>query len=177
MRRRIDAALGVALVVAGVGCGSPRDRTAPSAQAAAGDAGPIDAPTPPPLPPSAPPPSSADEDETSTRPLELLSHQLTSGVKARAPIDRLSRVEPGERVYVFLTVRNRSGRTRQVHVEFRVNGALRTVKDLDVAESWSFRTWAYNTVLETDKPGKLAVDVTDDEGHPLLEESLPITPR
>lgn len=109
-------------------------------------------------------------------PLEVLRFQFTSGTKNREPVDKMWRARPGERVYAYVALRNRSGRERKVHVTFRVNGKTRTEVDLDVAESWSYRTWAYNTILKTDKPGKLEVFITD-EGHDMLvEQSLPITP-
>lgn len=147
------------------------------------DAGPsssaaVAAPLPSPPPSSAPSPSTPSsgtyEDETSTRPVEVLKFQFTSGVNGRVPVDKMTTAVPGDRVYGYLTVRNRTGRPRQVHFEFSVNGETRTVKDLDVSESWSYRTWAYNTISRKDKPGKLTLVVTDDEGHPLVEESLPI---
>lgn len=120
------------------------------------------------------PPDAGESDPE--KPLEVLRFQFTSGTKNREPVDKLWRARPGERVYAYVALRNRSGRERKVHVTFRVNGKTRTEVDLDVAESWSYRTWAYNTILKTDKPGKLEVFITD-EGHDMLvEQSLPITP-
>lgn len=119
-------------------------------------------------------PPGSYEDETSTRPLELLKFQFTSAIKSRQPVDKMVLAKPGARVYGYLTLRNRSGHARKVHLEFTVNGDKRTEIDLDVAESWSYRTWGYNTVLAKDKTGKLTLVATDDEGHELLSESLPI---
>lgn len=127
----------------------------------------------------APTPNVIEEDAGATdpdRPLEVLKFQFASAVKNREPVDKMLRARPGERVYAYVTLRNRSGRERKVHVSFRVNGKSRTEVDLDIAESWSFRTWAYNTVLKTDKPGKLEVFITDEGQDVLVEESLPITP-
>ena len=119
-------------------------------------------------------PSTTYEDETSTRPMELLKFQFTSAIKSRQPVDKMVLAKPGDRVYGYLTLRNRSGRARKVHLEFAVNGEKRTEMDLDVADSWSYRTWGYNTILPKDKPGKLTLVATDDEDHPLFSESLPI---
>lgn len=139
------------------------------------------APAPTVLPsPSAPRASSSSadafEDETSTRPMELLKFQFTSAVKGREPVDDLKSAKPGQRVYAYFTVRNRTKRKRTIHVAFKVNGQKRTEVDLDIDESWSFRTWAYNTVLPKDGKGKLELDVVDDEGNGLVEASLPIVP-
>ncbi len=117
------------------------------------------------------------DSELSTRPVELLKLQLTSAVKDRMPVDKLAVTHPGDRVYAHLTVRNRTGRPRKVHLLFGVNGKSQTEMDLEVAESWSYRTWGYDTLLKTDKPGKLTLSVTDDEGNPLEDVELPIAPR
>lgn len=116
----------------------------------------------------------AYEEETSTRPIELLKLKFTSAVQAKDPVDELTHAKPGQRVYAHFTLRNRTGRPRTIHVTFRVNGVTRTEVDLDVAESWSYRTWAYNTVLATDTTGKIEMEATGDEGHPIAEGSLPI---
>lgn len=122
-------------------------------------------------------PSSAEaaaEEELSTRPVEILKLRLTSGVKAKDPVDTLEHAKPGERVYAHLTVRNRTGRPRKVHVVFRIGGKERSATDLEVSESWSWRTWAFVTLRADEKPGKLEVEISDDEGLPLGEASLPI---
>lgn len=116
------------------------------------------------------------EAETGGGALELLKFTFTSGLKGKDPADKLTSVKPGQRVYAHLTLRNRSGRPRKVHVEFTVNGNERTSVDLDVESSWSWRTWAYNTVLPSDGKGTLELLVSDEEGNPLVEESLPIKP-
>jgi hypothetical protein len=136
--------------------------------------------------PSSPPPvidelptpsgSAAEDDETSTRPMELLKARFTSEVKNREPVDDLKVAQAGKRTYFHLTLRNRTGRERKVHVTFFVNDDKRTELDLDVAESWSFRTWGYNTLRSTDKSGKLRVTVEDDEGYPVADMTLPIAP-
>lgn len=124
-----------------------------------------------------PPSSSAQaaaEEELSTRPVEILKLRLTSGISNKEPVDALDHATPGQRVYAHLTVRNRTGRARQVHVAFTVDGKVRSAVDLKVEESWSWRTWAFVTLKDSDKPGKLEIAVTDDEGLPLEETSLPI---
>ena len=115
-------------------------------------------------------PADAGESDPE-RPLEVLRFQFTSGTKNREPVDKLWRARPGERVYAYVALRNRSGRERKVHVTFRVNGKTRTEVDLDIAESWSYRTWAYNTVLKTDLPeSPLGKPVRLDEyGNPVYD--------
>ncbi|MBK6512721.1 MAG: DUF2914 domain-containing protein [Polyangiaceae bacterium] len=130
--------------------------------------------------PSAPPlvaPSASGpsyEEETGGGALELLRFTFTSAVKAKDPVDELKAAKPGQRVYAHLTLRNRTGKKRTVNVSFKVNGEERTNVDLDIEASWSWRTWAYNTVLPTDGKGTLELVVTDEEGNPLVESTLPI---
>jgi hypothetical protein len=136
-------------------------------------------PSAPSISPEPPAPQSTfdADDELSTRPVELLKFQWTSGIKNREPVDHLAVAHPGDRVYAHLTIRNRTGRTRSLHLAFSVNGKVRSELDLDVVESWSYRTWGYDTVLKTDKAGKLTLSVTDDEGQPIDDEELPIATR
>ena len=146
-----------------IGCGS--DGGAPTAHTSA-------VPAPILLTPSAVAELSA-ESEMSTRPVELLKFTFTSGVDAKNPADLLTAGKPGTKVYAHLVVRNRTGRARKVNVAFELNGKTRTEVPLAVDESWSWRTWAYNTIPK-DAKGTLRVTVTDDEGHPLGDYSLPI---
>jgi hypothetical protein len=128
---------------------------------------------PPALVSGAPRSSAAVDDELSTKPLEILKFRFTSGIKNRDPVDKLDHAKPGERVYAHFAVRNRTGRKRQITVVFAIDGKEKTKVDLTIDESWEWRTWAYNTVAATEK-GTLTLAVTDDEGHPLLDEKLPI---
>lgn len=76
-------------------------------------------------------------------------------------------------MWAHFTFRNRTGDTRKVHVVFRVAGDKRTEVDLSVDVSWSFRTWAYNTLRDGDT-GDLSVVATDDLGNVLVDEKIPI---
>lgn len=119
-------------------------------------------------------PAPAPSTTATTRaPLELLKLVLTTGVKKKEPVDKLDEVAPGTRIYAHLTLRNRSGDKRKVHVDFLVNGKVRTPLELDVESSWSFRTWGYNTLQANDK-GELEVRVLDDTGDTLGAARLPI---
>jgi hypothetical protein len=108
--------------------------------------------------------------------VELLALTLTSAIRDKDPVDKLTAVVPGERVYAHLRVRNRTGKTHILTVNFAVNGEPRTTLTLEVEPSWSWRTWGYNTVLSSDRPGALTVTVTD-EGARLMTASLPIVAR
>lgn len=129
-------------------------------------------------PVAAPPPregaAAALDDETSTRPVELLAFSFTSGVKNKAPVDALRSAKVGQKVHAHLTLRNRTGRPRKVELRFRVAGELRTELSLEVGEAWSWRTWGYNTILAGDRGKKLSLEVVDDEGHPIVDAELPI---
>jgi len=108
--------------------------------------------------------------------MELLRFRFTSGVDGREPKAELDHAKPGQRVYGYLALRNRSGRTRTVTLAWKVNGEARTTTELNIDESWQFRTWGYNTVLPKDTKGTLELEVTDDAGHVVVEKSLPIRP-
>jgi hypothetical protein len=165
---------GAALLAAALFAAGCQDSHAAGAEGPADASPPPDAGTastsasPPPIAP-APQPTAAPR-----APLELLKMTLTSAVKKKEPVDKLDAATPGQRVWVHLTLRNRSGAARRVHVEFSVNGKLRTPLDLDVDPSWSFRTWGYNTLQASDA-GELAVRVTDDTGAEIGAARLPIT--
>ena len=111
------------------------------------------------------------------KPLQLLRFAFTSAVENKVPVDKLQIARPGQRVWAHLIVRNRSGAERCVHVAFRVQGQSRTEVDLDVGESWSWRTWAYATLRPTDTSGQLEIEATDDQGKTLVHERLPIVPE
>ncbi|MEZ4310938.1 MAG: DUF2914 domain-containing protein [Polyangiaceae bacterium] len=105
--------------------------------------------------------------------VDLLKFVLTSAVKSKDPVDVLEAAKPGQRTYAHLTVRNRTDGPKRVSVSFRVNGDERTLVDLTVEKSWSWRTWAYVT-LRKDDTGELTVHVFDDHGAALGTETLPI---
>jgi hypothetical protein len=130
-----------------------------------------------PVPPRPPVPSPAEiADELSTKPMELLRFRFTSGIEAREPKDELKAAKPGQRVYGYLALRNRTGRKKAVTLSWSVNGEVRTKIELPIDESWQFRTWGYNTLQDTDRSGTLRLEVTDESGHPLVDEELPIRP-
>ncbi len=103
----------------------------------------------------------------------VLKLVFTSEVKNKEPVDKLTSVEAGQRVWVHLTMRNRGDLLRPVTVVFRVGGAARSRVDLKIEPSWSFRTWAYNTLRSGDT-GALAVEVLDAEGAVLGSSEMPI---
>lgn len=106
-------------------------------------------------------------------PMELLGLTITSNIDKKEPVDKLKTATPGSRVYAHLKMRNRSDEKRTVHVDFLVNGKLRTPLKLDIEPSWSFRTWGYNT-LQAGDSGELEVQVYDDAGTMLERVRLPI---
>lgn len=159
------------LLIVLAGCGEPQSG-APSAAASG--------PVPSMLAPgaSAPGMSSAEiDDETSTKPVELLKLVFAADVKDKEPSGQLQVAKPGQKVYAHLTVRNLSDHPRKVKLSFSVSGEKRTQVELFVGESWSWRTWAYNTVLAKDAGKKLELEVTDDQGHPLFEGTIPIAAK
>lgn len=124
-------------------------------------------------PPSPAPTQGAAPAPAAKVPVELLSFTLASAVEKKEPVDKLKAATPGTRVYAHLKVRNRSNETRTIHVDFLVNGKLRTPLKLDIEPSWSFRTWGYNTLQASDS-GELEVQVYDDGGTMLEKVRLPI---
>jgi hypothetical protein len=125
-------------------------------------------------PPAITPPPSASASAPAQPPLQILRLTFTSEVRNKEPVDKLDAAAPGQRVYAHLAVRNRSPKSRRIHLSFEVNGNLRTTLELDIQPSWSYRTWGYNTVLAGDTKGELTLVVTDDEGQELTTARLPI---
>lgn len=165
----------LALVVASataLGCDDKKTETDPAGTSASASAGVTASASSP-----APAASTAQPEEEALQPLELQELTFTSEVKNKEPVDVLLAAEPGERVWAHLRLRNRNEETRKIHLEFQVNGDKRTTLDLKVTKSWSYRTWAYNTLLESDKKGTVSLTVTDDEGTVLAETSLPIAQK
>jgi hypothetical protein len=105
--------------------------------------------------------------------IDLLDFQLTSAIKNKDPADKLDSAKPGTRVYGHVTVRNRTSGPKRVSLSFRVNDDERSLVDLNVEKSWSWRTWAYVTLRKDDK-GELTVHVFDDHGAELGKQSIPI---
>ena len=106
--------------------------------------------------------------------LQVLRLTLTSEVKQKEPVDELKEAGPGQRVWAHLAIRNRAPDARRVSVTFKVDGEERSTIDLQIASSWSFRTWAYNTLRAGDKSGELTVEVRDDAGNVVGQAKLPI---
>ncbi|MCU0690209.1 MAG: hypothetical protein MUF54_02285 [Polyangiaceae bacterium] len=128
-------------------------------------------------PSALPPPvgtASGSAAQQPAKPLELHELTFTSEVKNKEPADVLLAAEPGKRVWAHLRLRNRGDRKRSIHLEFRVNDDKRTTLDLEVIKSWSYRTWAYNTLLDSDRKGTVSLKVVDDEGRVLADTSVPI---
>ena len=109
-----------------------------------------------------------------TPPLQVLRLTLTSDVKDKEPVDELKEAAPGQRVWAHVTIRNRTSEARRVSVTFKVDGEERSTVDLQIAASWSYRTWAYNTLRAGDKSGELMVEVRDDGGNVMSQAKLPI---
>jgi hypothetical protein len=157
-----------------VGCSRPStDNQAPAGSSVGATTAPgVSAPGAEPgtsaLAPAAPAPSASARP-----PLELLRFSFTSEVKGKEPVDKLEAGEAGERVYAHLTLRNRGAERRTLKLQFRVNGDKRTMLELKVDHSWSYRTWGFNTLRPGDK-GELTVQATDDEGNLIVDEKLPI---
>ena len=137
--------------------------------AGASPAPPASSARPPPAPPAASGSAAAEKP-----PLQLLKLVFTSEVKNKEPVDKLERAQPGQRVWVHLTLRNRGTEIRPITLVFKVNGDQRTKVDLKAEPSWSYRTWGYNTLRAGDQTGELTVEVRDDAGGVLTTARLPI---
>jgi hypothetical protein len=158
--------------------GGCNERSADGAQPAASGSSSAPVPVPVPAPQKSatatPTKPTSEVPPSSTRvPVELLALTITSNVEKKEPVDKLKTIKPGMRVYAHLKMRNRSDETRKVHVDFLVNGKLRTPLKLDIDPSWSFRTWGYNTIQASDS-GDLEIVVYDDAGTALGRERLQI---
>jgi hypothetical protein len=162
------AVLPALLVLSVSGCDERADASTPDASAAQTPATPSGSAR---AVQSAAPSASAPAPEKA--PLQLLKLVFTSEVKNREPVDKLERAEPGQRVWAHFTLRNRCD-ARTISVVFRVNGDQRSKVDLKVDNSWSFRTWAYNTLRAGDTSGEITVEARDEAGVVVASASLPI---
>lgn len=140
---------------------------------AAGTGAPTGSTTAAPAPSAKPGSARPTPTETVAEGVDLLKMELTSEVKNKEPVDKLDSAKPGERVYAHLTVRNRTAGQQRVSLSFRINDEERTMVDLKVEKSWSWRTWAYVTLRKDDK-GELTVHAFDDHGAELATKSIPI---
>jgi hypothetical protein len=123
--------------------------------------------------PPVPAASAREEAKPASEHLELLRMTITSGVKEKDPIDKLDAAPAGERIYAHLAVRNRTGEPQKVEVLFEVNGKERTRLELEVGESWQWRTWGYNTLRPGDV-GELTITATEVDGPELAQVTIPI---
>jgi hypothetical protein len=167
---RIGAVKTTALIVSAallsLACDDPAKATAPGASAA------ITTPSAPAISSAAPRSSAAVP--APTPPIQVLRLTLTSEVKQKEPVDELNEAGPGQRVWAHLALRNRAPEARRVSVIFKVDGEERSTVDLQIASSWSYRTWAYNTLRAGDKSGELTVEVRDDASNLIGQAKLPI---
>ncbi len=110
------------------------------------------------------------------KPMQLLRFTFSDGVEGKDPSSKIAVAKAGQRVYAHLTMRNRSGRKRCLHLTFRVGGKKRTSVTLEIGKSWEWRTYAYNT-LRGDDNRPLELTVTDDQGALVLKKLLAVIPR
>jgi hypothetical protein len=176
-RALVEASVLALAVACNSGCDRRADASTPDASApdaGASDAGPPAKPAPTASASSSPraaPSGSATAEKPS---LQILKFVFTSDVKDKEPVDKLERAQPGQRVYVHLTMRNRASETRPITVVFRVNNEQRSKVDLKVESSWSYRTWAYNTLRTGDLTGVLTAEIRDEGGFTIATRDLPI---
>lgn len=143
------------------------------ASASTPDAAPPPAPTSSAAP--APKPSASATAGASSGELRVLKMVLTPGVKNKEPDGKLDAATAGQRVYAHLTVRNRTDGPRPIVLAFLVGDKERSKVDLNVAQSWSFRTWGYVTLKDGDS-GELTVEVRDGSGDVMERVKVPIKP-
>lgn len=144
-------------------------------------AGTPDAAPPPPPPPSAAPTAAAKPSTGTTAApaageLKVLKMVFTTEVKSKEPSDKLDFAKAGQRVYAHVTLRNRTGGEKPIVLAFLVGGAVRSKIDLDVADSWSYRTWGYVTLRDGDT-GDLVAEVRDGSGTVMERARIPIKPK
>lgn len=109
-------------------------------------------------------------------PLDIIQFALTSKLEKRKPTDELSIIQPGTKIYAYVAVKNLETRERCVLVTFRVNGRRRAALTLDIGTSPSWRTWANITPAESDAPGNVEVEITDDHGRQRYKQRILIEP-
>ena len=164
--------LSCAWLAVAIAAGSCRSRDASDADAAASASASASE-----LPVASASASASASSSALSIPLELQRFTFTSKIRGKEPGDTLEKAESGQRVWAHFALRNRSGDTRKILVNFSVNGEKRTSLDLKVEPSWSFRTWGYVTLRKTDTEGELTMEALDDRGIPITSGKLPIVPN
>lgn len=135
---------------------------------------PVGSATSKPTNPSPGEPKPADSAEVHHDPLKVLAFVVTSDVKNRDPVDELKVAQAGQKAWGHITVRNRSKEERRLTMYFYVDGDQRSMVDLKVKPSQSYRTYAFNTIKPSDKDKTFRVEVRDDTGTLLQEAKIPI---
>lgn len=108
--------------------------------------------------------------------LKVLKIVFASAVKNKEPADTLDKAEAGQRVYAHVTLRNKTDGAKPITLAFLVGGAVRTKIDLTVEQSFSYRTWGYVTLRDSDK-GELVTEVRDASGTVMERAKIAIKPR
>ena len=158
------------LAVAALPCCDERaDASTPDAAPTGHDGGRPQAPGPT---SSARPPTAPSAKSTAGE-LKVLKMVLTSEVKKKEPVDKLDSAAPGQRVWAHVTMRNRTDAAKPIALAFLVGGSERAKIDLDVAPSWSYRTWGYVTLRPSDA-GELVAEVRDASGTVMERARVPI---
>jgi len=109
--------------------------------------------------------------------LEILKMTMTPNVEKKDPKGQLQTAGAGDRTYAHLVVRNRRKTPQTISIRFTIAGEERATVDLDVAPSWSFRTWGYVTPQKKDVGKTLDAEVFERGGRSLGKASLKITPK
>lgn len=122
-------------------------------------------------------PGAADDDgapSAGDKPLELLEAKLTPRVTSdKEPDGLLLAATPGDRAYLHVKLRNRTGATRKVTTRCSIGGEERTTVDLDVRESWGFRTWSYCTPRKPDVGKALTMELFEGD-RSLVKREVPV---
>jgi hypothetical protein len=117
---------------------------------------------------------SAAPSGASDKPLELLEAKLTPRVTNDKEADGLLlAASPGDRAYLHVKLRNRTGATRKVTTRCSIGGEERTTVDLDVRESWGFRTWSYCTPRKPDVGKALTMELFEGD-RLLVKREVPV---
>lgn len=180
MRSQKPTVLGSSLLAAAIAACSQQGSASGSdveTKGSAAQPGPtVSAPAPSVPPPGGPSKTGEKDDEKTEEQAELkiLRFALTSNVRDKEPVDKLSSAKPGQRIWAHLAVRNRTGFSREIDLVFKVAGKERTRVSLTIENSWSFRTWGYVTLKPTDIKGDVSVSIVNDSGDSLGELKIPI---
>ena len=111
----------------------------------------------------------AEDGNSAQQGLSILEAETASEVEDRETVGATDSFSQGDEINAWMKVQNPNGSTT-LEIAWKVDGNELHTFDLDVDDSWGWRTWAQMTASQA---GDWEVDIRDDDGDVL--ETLSFT--